>query len=155
VFTPALRGRARLRALSLLVLLTTALGVAGTAAPAQAATMSYRSSVVNEAAHHNGAPYQYGAAGPTRFDCSGYTRYVFAKFHKSLPHNAAQQYSVVRHLSKSSMVAGDLIFFRNSSGRISHVAIYAGAGTMWHSPHSGSTVSRIKIYSSNYLVGRP
>ncbi len=154
MLTPALRGRARLRALSLLVLLATALGVAGTAAPAQAA-ISYRAAVVAEAAHHNGAPYQWGAVGPSRFDCSGYTRYVFLKFHKSLPHNSAQQYSAVRHVTKASMVAGDLIFFRNSSGRISHVAIYAGSGTMWHSPHSGSTVRRIKIYSSNYLVGRP
>ena len=153
MLTHALRGRARLRAVSLLVLLLSTLGLVGTATPAHA--MTYRAAVVNEASRHAGAPYQWGAAGPSRFDCSGFTKYVFARFHKSLPHNSAQQYSVVRHLPTSQLQAADLLFFRNSSGRITHVAIYAGSGYMWHSPHSGSVVRRIKIYSSNYLVGRP
>ena len=154
MLTHALMGRARLRAAALIVLVLSALGVVGSAAPAHAA-MSYRAAVVNEASRHAGAPYQYGAVGPSRFDCSGYTRYVFARFHKSLPHNSAQQYSTVRHIAKGSMTAGDLLFFKNSSGRISHVAIYAGSGYMWHAPHSGTVVKRVKIYSSNYLVGRP
>lgn len=153
MLTPV-QGRARLRAISVLLLVLTSLGIVGTATPASAA-MSHEAAVVNEAAHHRGAPYQYGASGPSRFDCSGYTRYVFLKFHKSLPHNSAQQYSAVRHISKSAMRAGDLLFFRNSSGRISHVAIYAGRGNMWHSPHSGEVVKLAKIYSSNYVVGRP
>jgi cell wall-associated NlpC family hydrolase len=153
VLTHALTGRARLRAVSVLVLLLSALGVAQTAVPADA--MTHEAAVVNEAAHHRGAPYQYGAAGPSRFDCSGFTRYVFQKFHRNLPHNAAQQYSSVTHIAKSRMRAGDLLFFRNSSGRISHVAIYAGQGNMWHAPHSGTVVKLVKIYSSNYVVGRP
>jgi hypothetical protein len=33
--------------------------------------------IVTEAARHKGKPYQYGAAGPDRFDCSGYTMYVY------------------------------------------------------------------------------
>ena len=107
---------------------------------------------VQEAARHKGAPYQYGASGPTRFDCSGYTRYVFSRFGKSLPHNSAQQYSAVRHVSKSSMRVGDLLFFYN--GGIHHVGIYAGNGYMWHAPHSGDVVRLAKIWTSAYYVGR-
>ena len=145
--------RIRLHASALLLLLAASLGIVGTAAPAEAATFGSR--VVTEASHHKGAPYQYGAVGPTRFDCSGYTRYVFGRFGKSLPHSSALQYSHVRHIAKSSKVAGDLLFFKNSSGRISHVAIYAGGGRMWHAPHTGTVVKLVAIYSSNYLVGRP
>jgi cell wall-associated NlpC family hydrolase len=144
--------RARLRASALLLLIAASFGFAGVT-PAQAAP-TYQSRVINEAAHHRGQPYRYGSAGPTHFDCSGFTRYVFGRFGKSLPHNAAQQYSVVHHLAKSRLASGDLLFFRNSSGRISHVAIYAGGGRMWHSPHSGDVVHLAAVYSSNYVVGR-
>ncbi len=143
---------ARVRVSALVLVLFTALGVAGTAAPAEATT--YQSRVINEAAHHRGQPYSWGAAGPTRFDCSGFTLYVFSKFGKRLPHNSSQQYSAVRHISKGALAVGDLMFFRNSSGRISHVSIYAGSGRMWHSPHSGDVVKLSSVYSNNYVVGR-
>jgi cell wall-associated NlpC family hydrolase len=144
--------QARVRVPALLLALFTCFGVLGVASPAEATT--YQARVINEAAHHRGQPYVYGAAGPTRFDCSGYTLYVFSRFGKRLPHNAAMQYGATRHISKSSLAVGDLIFFRNSSGRISHVAIYAGNGKMWHSPHSGTVVKLASVYSSNYVVGR-
>jgi cell wall-associated NlpC family hydrolase len=108
---------------------------------------------VAEAAKHRGAPYQYGATGPSRFDCSGFTRYVFARFGKSLPHNSAQQYNSVRHIARSAMQVGDLIFI-SSGGRIGHVGIYAGNGKMWHSPKTGDVVKLATIYTSSYYVGR-
>jgi cell wall-associated NlpC family hydrolase len=144
---------ARLRAVAILVTLMSSVVLLGTASPAEAAT-AFQKRVVTEAAHHRGAPYKYGAAGPTRFDCSGFTRYVFGRFGKSLPHSSAAQYSSVHHVAKAKMAPGDLIFFRNSSGHISHVAIYAGAGKMWHAPRAGSVVKLAPIYSSNYVVGR-
>ncbi|MDP9183913.1 MAG: NlpC/P60 family protein, partial [Actinomycetota bacterium] len=71
--------------MSLLLLLSSAFGVlATTATPAQAMT-SYQYRLMNEAARHKGQPYVYGAAGPTRFDCSGFTLYVFSRFGKRLP----------------------------------------------------------------------
>lgn len=110
--------------------------------------------VIQEASRHRGKPYQWGASGPHRFDCSGFTMYVWAKFGKRLPHNSAQQYSVVRKIAKSQARPGDLIFTYNSSGRIGHVGIYAGNGTMWAAPHSGAYVRHQRIYTSNYYVGR-
>jgi cell wall-associated NlpC family hydrolase len=111
--------------------------------------------VVEEAAKFNGYPYEYGAAGPNAFDCSGYTLYVWSKFGYRLPHNAAEQYEMahMRHLAKSQMVSGDFIFFYDSSG-IYHVAIYAGHGQMWAATRPGSTVMRQSIWSSRYVVGQ-
>ena len=149
-----LLSRARLRAAAVLLLLSSAFGIVATATPANAALTTYQYRVMNEAARHKGQPYVWGAAGPTKFDCSGFTLYVFGRFGKRLPHNSARQYGVVRHISKSSKQVGDLIFFRDSSGHIYHVGIYAGSGRIWHAPHSGSYVKLATIWTSSYVVGR-
>ena len=142
---------------ALLALVTALLGsmVVGTATAADAAT-PLGSRVIKEAAKHKGAPYKWGAVGPKRFDCSGYTRYVYKRFGKSLPHQSSQQYSTryVKRVSKGAKRTGDLIFLKNSSGRIYHVGIYAGAGKYWVAPHTGSHVKLQKIYTSRYVVGR-
>ncbi|MCU1590829.1 MAG: glycoside hydrolase [Frankiales bacterium] len=139
---------------ALLVLLTALLGslLVATGTPADATTPG--SAYIQEASRHNGQPYVYGAMGPTRFDCSGFTKYVFSRFGKSLPHSSSAQYSAVRHIAKSSKQVGDLLFFRSSSGSIGHVGIYAGGSSMWDAPKSGDHVRKRAIYSSNYLVGR-
>jgi cell wall-associated NlpC family hydrolase len=144
---------ARLRAVALLVTLTAGFTAVGSAAPAEAAT-AFQKRVVAEASHHRGAAYKDGAAGPTRFDCSGFTMYVFSRFGKRLPHSSAAQYNAVHHVAKSKLAPGDLVFFRSSSGRINHVGIYAGAGKMWHAPKPGSVVKLAPLYSANYVVGR-
>jgi cell wall-associated NlpC family hydrolase len=118
-----------------------------------AALSSLGTRVIQEASRHAGKPYQWGAVGPDRFDCSGFTLYVFKKFGKYLPHNSGQQYNSVRKVAKSDKRVGDLIFTYNSGG-IHHVAIYAGNGYIWHSPRSGSVVNKSKMWSSSYYVGR-
>ena len=140
--------------LALLVSLLASLLVGATASPAEAATPG--AAAVQEASRHNGKPYAYGATGPTRFDCSGFTLYVYSRFGKRLPHNSADQYNAagVRHIAKTSKQPGDLIFIKNSSGRIYHVGVYAGNGKFWHSPKAGDHVRLAAIYSSNYVVGR-
>ena len=147
------RSRQRLAAV---VLLAATLSVPSlvVAAPADAATFGQR--VVAEAQRHQGKPYYYGAVGPSRFDCSGFTLYVFGRFGKRLPHSSAQQYNAagVRHVSKASRALGDLIFMRNSSGRITHVGIYAGSNRWWVAPKSGDRVKLQTLYSSNYVVAR-
>jgi len=117
------------------------------------ASAPFGRSVVEEAARHHGAPYQYGAAGPYRFDCSGFTMYVFGRFGISLPHNAASQYDSVRHVSRSSLRLGDLVFFDRGGG-IYHVGIYAGGGRMWAATHSGDVVRLESIHAAPYVVGR-
>ncbi|MCU1678746.1 MAG: hypothetical protein JWM93_3504 [Frankiales bacterium] len=105
------------------------------------------------AATQYGKPYRYGSSGPSSFDCSGFTSYVFRKVGVSLPHSSAAQYGVVHHIAKSAKRPGDLIFMYNSGG-IYHVAIYAGNNQMWAATHTGDIVRKERIYSSNYKVGR-
>jgi peptidoglycan DL-endopeptidase CwlO len=149
--TPA---RARISRVLSLVVLTGSLvaGTTVTAAPASAETLGQRA--VAEAKRHAGKPYQYGAAGPSRFDCSGFTLYVFSRFGKKLPHNSTQQYNRVHKVAKTQKQVGDLIFMRSSSGRITHVGIFAGSGKWWVAPKAGDVVKLQSLYSSNYVVGR-
>lgn len=105
---------------------------------------------LQEAARHKGAPYQYGATGPSAFDCSGFTRYVYGRLGKSLPHSSQEQEQVTRAVSQSAAQVGDLIFL----GGGGHVGIYAGNGKMWDAPRSGGYVSLRSIWTSDYRVGR-
>lgn len=110
--------------------------------------------VINEARKQRGKPYVYGASGPHSFDCSGLVRYVFWNaLRRSLPHNAAEQYRVSHHISRSQLRPGDLAFV-DDGGYISHVGIYAGHGFWWVAPHSGTHVQRQRMYSAHYLYGR-
>ena len=148
---PALRATSRVLAvLGLLLALAAGLLVAPPSADAASITGSR---VVAEARKHKGKPYRYGATGPSRFDCSGYVQYVYKRVGKRLPRTSRAQYAATRRISKSSKRTGDLIFIR-TSGRITHVGIYAGGGKFWVAPRTGSHVKLQRIYTSSYSVGR-
>jgi cell wall-associated NlpC family hydrolase len=116
--------------------------------------LSFGVRVVRDASVYRGTPYQYGAAGPNRFDCSGFTRFIFAKFGISLPHSSSGQYSVVRHVANKNKHVGDLVFFHTSSGHVYHVGIYAGGNQIWAATHTGDFVRLEGIWSASYYVGR-
>jgi cell wall-associated NlpC family hydrolase len=109
--------------------------------------------VVAEAARHLGAPYVFGATGPTAFDCSGFTRFVYARLGIGLPRTAAEQYGAVRHVAPADRQPGDLIFFRLGGGGIDHVGIYAGNDEIIVAPKTGDHVRYEAIWTS-YQVGR-
>jgi cell wall-associated NlpC family hydrolase len=110
--------------------------------------------VLSEAKKHKGALYKYAAAGPSRFDCSGFTKYVYKKAAgKSLPHQANSQQRYGKAVSKNKKQVGDLIIFRSGSYGY-HAAIYAGNGYMYDAPHTGARVGKHKIYSGSYVVRR-
>ena len=73
-----------------------------------------------------GVPYRLGSSGPERFDCSGFTSYVFREFGYNLPHNSVMQFKESRPVeSFSELRKGDLVFFgaRNNIRNIGHVGI--------------------------------
>jgi peptidoglycan DL-endopeptidase CwlO len=121
------------------------------AAPAAAAG-SLGTRIVSKAASFEGTPYVYGATGPSSFDCSGLTSYVFKKMGISIPRTAQQQYDAAQHLSKSQAQPGDLIFM-GSPSNIYHVAIYAGNGKIWTAPEPGESVKLGNLWG-NWHVGR-
>jgi peptidoglycan DL-endopeptidase CwlO len=110
--------------------------------------------VLREARRQRGKPYVYGEAGPHGFDCSGLVRYVFMHaVHRVLPHNASAQYHSLRHIRRSSLRPGDLVFVDNG-GYVSHVGIYDGHGYWWVAPHTGTHVQRQKIYRAHLVYAR-
>jgi cell wall-associated NlpC family hydrolase len=112
------------------------------------------SAVVAEAARHQGKPYQYGATGPDRFDCSGYTLYVYRRFGRYLPRTSSMQRGATRRIARSDRRPGDLVFFHSSSGSVYHVGIYAGNGEYWAAPRTGLTVRRRAIWATSVSYGR-
>lgn len=89
-----------------------------------------------------GDKYRFGGSGPNAWDCSGLTRGAWKKAGVSLPHSAAAQFHRGKHIAKSKLKKGDLVFFYSGP---SHVAIYAGHGKVIHAPHAGAKVSYIKM----------
>jgi cell wall-associated NlpC family hydrolase len=141
-------------ALCALLLMTTLLVLVPLQTPrADALTAKQRDRVMHIAASKRGAPYRYGASGPRAFDCSGYTRWVFAKVGRRLPHNAAAQSRTVRHVRAAHRHRGDLVFF-SSGGHVYHVAIYAGHDRIWHAPRPGKRVERVRLWTHAVFYGR-
>jgi cell wall-associated NlpC family hydrolase len=126
--------------------------VPGAASEALAAT-AHANKALQVASSKKGAPYKYGASGPSRFDCSGLTLYSYKKAGKKLPRTAQQQFNKTRHVSASSRQRGDLVFF-HSGNSVYHVGIYAGSGKIWHSPKTGSWVKLEKIWTKRVWYGR-
>ena len=120
----------------------------------KARKLAFGTRVVRDASVYKGTPYEYGASGPARFDCSGFTRYIFAKFGISLPHSSSAQYSMVRHISSGNKQIGDLIFFHTSGGHVYHVGIYAGNDEIWAATHTGDFVRLEGMWNASYYVGR-
>jgi cell wall-associated NlpC family hydrolase len=102
---------------------------------------------VREAYRKLGSPYQWGAAGPSRFDCSGLTMWVWGKAGVSLPHSSQAQYSSGRHVSRGNLQPGDLVFFGSP---IHHVGIYIGGGRMISAPHTGDVVKIQDAFRGDY-----
>lgn len=151
---PQLRRRTpSLLATALLSTLTVLGGLGVTAGPAAAAP-SLGQRAVAEAASHQGKPYRYGAAGPTRFDCSGLTQYVFGRLGRHLPRHTSAQYAATSRVAQADRAPGDLLFMWSSDGSISHVGIYAGGNRWWVAPKTGDVVKLQTLYSNRYVVGR-
>ena len=99
-----------------------------------------------------GCSYASGATGPSSFDCSGFTQYVYKRCGISIPRTSSSQYSSSSHISKSELRAGDLVFFSNDSsgGAVGHVAIYLGDGMIIHAANSRTGVCTTSMNSSYY-----
>jgi len=98
-----------------------------------------------------GTPYVYGANGPNAFDCSGFTKYVYAHFGYNINRGATGQLSNGVAISRSELQPGDLVFFRyNTSKPVSHVGIYIGGGQFIHASTNRYQVQIDTLTSGHY-----
>lgn len=120
--------------------------------------------LLTEARRHIGKRYRSGAKGPSAFDCSGFSSYVFRQFGYTLGASSRDQYNQGEAIDRHSLRKGDLVFFKGSRNakNVGHVGIVVsannetGAFTFIHA----STSSGIKIdsntgyYASRYVGAR-
>ena len=97
------------------------------------------SRLLNTAESYIGVRYVWGGNTPREgFDCSGFTKYVFAKYGVTLPRTSREQAHSGRAIAVDfhALRPGDLMFFAEPGEAISHVAVYAGDGRIIHSSSS-------------------
>jgi cell wall-associated NlpC family hydrolase len=100
-----------------------------------------------------GAPYAWGGRTEWGVDCSGLAQAAYAARGVTLPRDSDQQFTVGREIPPApageGYEKGDLLFFAER-GRVSHVALWAGAGRIVH-----STLSCGGVVSENFLADVP
>ncbi len=116
------------------------------------ASTSKAAAVISTAKKYIGVPYVWGGTTPSGFDCSGYTKYVFAKHGINLPRTSAEQYNVGTYVAKANLKAGDLVFFTTYKAGPSHLGIYLGNGSFIHASSSKGVI--ISSLSNSYFAER-
>ncbi|HWE42676.1 MAG TPA: C40 family peptidase [Gemmatimonadaceae bacterium] len=111
---------------------TTAIAVRGTVTGAD---------IVRAARDYLGVRYVWGGDTPRAFDCSGFTRYVFARYGIALPRTAHEQAAFGDAPFPGDLRPGDLLFFSGGQGA-QHIAIYVGGDTIIH---ASSSAKRVKL----------
>lgn len=97
-----------------------------------------RNAIVKLAKKEIGKPYVWGATGPSAFDCSGLTTYVYKNAaNQILPRTTYGQITLGKTIpvSTKTLKKGDLLFWGNY-----HVGIYIGSGKFVHAPAPGQNV---------------
>jgi peptidoglycan DL-endopeptidase RipA len=103
-----------------------------------------------------GKPYQWGAAGPDTYDCSGLTMVAWARAGVSLLHFTGYQWDEGPHVSLDQLQRGDLLFYATDNSdpdTIHHVGIYIGNGMMVDAPFTGADVRIDSIYQPGTPIG--
>jgi len=90
-----------------------------------------------------GVRYQRGGSTESGFDCSGFTRYVFAHtLGLALPRRVDEQAHAAGlvQVRREDLKPGDLVFFNTLKRTFSHVGIYVGDNRFVHAPRPGGEV---------------
>lgn len=120
--------------------------------------------LLSEARSHMGKRYSRGSKGPSAFDCSGFSSYVYRQFGYSLSPSSRDQYTQGEKVERKELRKGDLVFFKGRSvkGGVGHVGIVVDADekgnfSFIHAATSkGITISNINepYYSSRFVGGK-
>ncbi len=104
-----------------------------------------------------GTPYQYGGTTKAGVDCSGFVGNIYQEvFNKRLHRIANDMQLDCTLISRSELKEGDLVFFTNSKGRVSHVGIFLKNDIFAHSSTSrGVIISRLgdSYWSKHFYKG--
>ena len=118
--------------------------------PRSPAASAAAARVLRTADQYVGVPYVWGGNTPKGFDCSGFTKYVFAKNGVTLPRTSREQARAGGGvaLDFDAMRPGDLLLFAEPGEAISHVAIYVGSGRIIHASSAMGGVNYLDLDGS-------
>jgi hypothetical protein len=109
-----------------------------------------------------GIPYVWGATGPSKFDCSGFTQWVYRDVGINIPRVSKDQARVGQYIQYQNLQRGDMVFFdtkKRRAGKVTHVGIYLGSGDFIHASSAGKQVviynfNEKSFYKKRFLWGR-
>jgi len=109
-----------------------------------------------------GTPYVWGATGPSTFDCSGFTQWVYRDLGINIPRVSRDQAKVGEYVRYEDLQRGDMVFFdtkKHRSGKVTHVGIYLGNHNFIHASSAGKKVviynfNKKQFYKKRFLWGR-
>lgn len=109
-----------------------------------------------------GVPYVWGATGPDKFDCSGFTQWVYRDVGINIPRVSRDQARVGEYVNYDNLKRGDMVFFSTDKKRVgvvTHVGIYLGNGDFIHASSTGKKVviynfDKKEYYKKHFLWAR-
>ncbi len=109
-----------------------------------------------------GTKYVWAANGPSAFDCSGFTKYVFHENGIELPRYSGHQANIGERIDFENLKIGDLVFFDTSKKfkhKVNHVGIYIGNHQFIHASSAKKKViitsfDEKKYYKKKFLYAR-
>ncbi|HEY2519269.1 MAG TPA: C40 family peptidase [Streptosporangiaceae bacterium] len=103
-----------------------------------------------------GKPYQWGAVGPSTYDCSGLAMIAWQHAGVAILHYTGDQWEEGAHVPMNALQRGDLVFYATNNANpatIHHVGIYIGNGNMVDAPYTGVNVRIDSIYQPGVPIG--
>ena len=96
----------------------------------------------NELFSWRGVPYRYGGKSKRGADCSGFATMIYKNVYSIslVGGSAGSIYSKAKHIEKSELKEGDLIFFSFNRRYIAHVGIYLSNNKFIHETSWGRGV---------------
>ncbi len=109
-----------------------------------------------------GTKYVWGATGPSKFDCSGFTQWVYRDSGIAIPRVSKDQAKVGNYVQYADLRRGDMVFFdtkKHPQGIVTHVGIYLGNHNFIHASSAAKKVVIFNFdekpyYKKRFLWGR-
>ncbi|MFK0285647.1 NlpC/P60 family protein [Streptomyces sp. NPDC090499] len=104
---------------------------------------------VRYAVQQLGKPYQWGAAGPVSYDCSGLTSQAWDRAGTPIPRTSQEQWAHLPHVPLDRLRPGDLVVYFPEA---THVALYLGDGRVVQAPRPGARI-KVSPIAANPILG--
>ncbi|MFD8725824.1 NlpC/P60 family protein [Streptomyces sp. NPDC059629] len=104
---------------------------------------------VRYAVQQLGKPYEWGAAGPKAYDCSGLTSQAWDHAGTPIPRTSQEQWAGLPHVPLNQLRPGDLVVYFPEA---THVALYLGGGRVVQAPRPGAKI-KVSPIAANPILG--